>query len=434
MTETAEDLILFLNSSPTPFHAVSECSRRLMNAGFMQLKEEDYWEIETGDRFFVTRQDSSIVAFQVGSSGPEDNGFRIIGAHTDSPNLRIRPDAELKNDGYSQLAIEPYGGVLLHTWLDRDLSLAGRVFFEAEGKSTYALINVKRPILRVPSLAIHLERDVNKKGLSLNPEKHLFPILGLENCSRLTDLVGEEILKGEESLKSVDRIHAYDLMAYDVQPAEIMGPNNDFISSGRLDNLSSCHAGLTSLIESSLEGESSFTRVVALFDHEEVGSVSSRGADSTFLEDVLNRVVSSTSKSSHQHFARSFARSTAISADMSHGVHPNYPDKHDRNHRPVLGSGPVIKTNVNQAYATDSETASMFSRLCREVGVQPQAFSSRNDLACGSTIGAITSARLGIRTVDVGNSMLSMHSCREFASSHDVEPIVRVFTKFFKNP
>ena len=161
MTETAEDLILFLNSSPTPFHAVSECSRRLMNAGFIQLKEEDYWEI----------------------------GFRIIGAHTDSPNLRIRPDAELKNDGYSQLAIEPYGGVLLHTWLDRDLSLAGRVFFEAEGKSTYALINVKRPILRVPSLAIHLERDVNKKGLSLNPEKHLFPILGLENCSRLTDLI-----------------------------------------------------------------------------------------------------------------------------------------------------------------------------------------------------------------------------------------------------
>ena len=235
MTETAEDLILFLNSSPTPFHAVSECSRRLMNAGFMQLKEEDYWEIETGDRFFVTRQDSSIVAFQVGSSGPEDNGFRIIGAHTDSPNLRIRPDAELKNDGYSQLAIEPYGGVLLHTWLDRDLSLAGRVFFEAEGKSTYALINVKRPILRVPSLAIHLERDVNKKGLSLNPEKHLFPILGLENCSRLTDLVGEEILKGERSLKSVGRIHAYDLMAYDMQPAEIIGPNNEFISSGRLN-------------------------------------------------------------------------------------------------------------------------------------------------------------------------------------------------------
>lgn len=433
MTNRVGDLISFLDASPTPFHAVSECSRRLKDVGFRQLNEVDSWEIGVGDRAFVIRQDSSLIAFQVGLESPENAGFRIIGAHTDSPNLRVRPKPHLQGEGYSQLAIEPYGGVLLHTWLDRDLSLAGRVFFESEGTTNHALVNIARPILRVPSLAIHLDREVNKSGLKLNAEKHLFPIIGLDGCLSLDELLAKELQEKNRVTSLVTKIYSYDLMTYDSQLAALVGSDSDFICSGRLDNLSSCHAGLTALIDSSSEGGANATRVVALFDHEEVGSISSRGADGTFLETVLERILHASVQHSQQEFEKSIAQSFAISVDMSHGVHPNYPEKHDRNHRPVLGFGPVIKSNVNQAYATDSETSAMFLGICNDEDVRPQMFSSRNDLGCGSTIGSITSARLGIKTVDVGNSMLSMHSCREMASSRDVEPMIRVLHRFFES-
>ncbi len=420
--DAARDLLRFIEASPSPYHAVAEVVARLSAGGFRAFDERESWELSPGTRGYVIRG-GSVVAFVIGTRPAADAGFRLVGAHTDSPNLRVNPAARYESAGYVQLAVEVYGGVLLGTWLDRDLSLAGRLVL-ADGSEM--LVRHPGPVCRVPSLAIHLNREVNKEGLTLNAEKHLSPVLGLEH-ENAPDLL--ERLLATQSAAGVrpDDVLGFDLCLFDVVPGALGGANGEFVFSARLDNLASCHAATSALLRAIDPAEP--TRVIALYDHEEVGSQSATGARSGFLEQVLERLALAAPDSPRDAKARAFARSLLVSADMAHAVHPNYADKHDKQHRPVLGKGPVLKFNVNQSYATEASGAAAFVAACRSEGLTPQRFVSRNDMPCGSTIGPISAARLGIRTVDVGNPMLSMHSCREMAAVSDVEPMIRVLRR-----
>ena len=431
MSDSATDLLAFIDRSPTPYHAVAEGVRRLEAAGFRAASEMDVWELAPGDRRYVVRSEGSLAALQVGEVTPAEAGFHIIGAHTDSPNLRVKPKADLQAHGYRQLPVEPYGALLLHTWLDRDLSLAGRVSFVGNGGLQTRLVDFERPLLRIPNLAIHLQRGVNQEGLKLNPQQHLVPLMGLEDAPPLPELLTAELRASGLAEVDATDIRAYDLMTYDTQRACLAGSRGEFIHASRLDNLASCHAGVTALLAAASGPLPPFTRMIVLYDHEEVGSRSAQGAGGTFLASALERVVSGFRSGEPQGLARAIACSTLISADMAHAVHPNHSDRHEPGHRPVIGRGPVIKVNSGQAYASDAATAGLFATLCDRVGVEPQHFVTRSDLACGSTIGPITAARVGLRTVDVGNPMLSMHSCREMAGTADVEPMIDVLTAFF---
>jgi len=431
MSDAARDLIAFIDASPTPYHAVAEAARRLEAAGFRDCAEHELWSLESGDRRMVVRNGGSLVAFQVGSESPVMGGFRIVGAHTDSPNLRLKPSADVTAHGYRQLAVEPYGGILLHTWLDRDLSIAGRVSLRDGDALRTVLVDFGRPLARVPSLAIHLNRELKEKGLQLNPQTHALPLVGLESAPTLAALLATELRAQALADVAPEAILAFDLMLYDVQPSGIIGADGAFVVAPRLDNLASCHAAVSAMLGAAGTELGRSTRAVVLYDHEEVGSESAQGAGGTFLVETLERVVAAYKGGAAQGFARARARSQVVSADMAHAVHPNFADKHEPGHKPVLGRGPVIKSNVNQSYATDATTAGEFAALCARVGVVPQHFTSRNDQPCGSTIGPITAARTGIPTVDVGNPMLSMHSCREMAGSADVAPMIRVLQAFF---
>ncbi|MGB5811769.1 MAG: M18 family aminopeptidase [Polyangiales bacterium] len=415
----AEDLLQYIDASPTPFHAVAETVRRLESQGYRRLDEAEAWGLEPGDKVYVIRGGGSLAAFHLGAVPPRTAGFRLIGAHTDSPNLRVKPNPTRVASGYAQIGMEPYGGVLLHTWLDRDLSLAGRVSLE---DGTTRLVDLARPLLRVPSLAIHLNRQVNKTGLLINAQKHMVPVVALtaDEPFDLRNTVAEA-LDGVDA----DDIVAWDLMAYDTQPATISGVGDAFIHAGRLDNLASCHAGCTALLASDQATEA--TRGIVLYDHEEVGSRSARGAASDFMRSTLQRLAGDRPDD----YPRAIANSFLISADMAHAVHPNHSDVHEPEHQPVLGGGPVIKVNVNQAYATDSAGWAAFEGWAQAAEVKTQRYVVRSDLGCGSTIGPITAAELGIRTVDVGNPMLSMHSCREMAATSDVPRMIEIMSKFF---
>jgi len=371
-----------------------------------------------------------LLAFAVGSAAPAAGGFRIVGAHTDSPNLRVKPIPDVDSNGYRQLAVEVYGGALLHTWLDRDLSLAGRVTLRSDPATQVRLIDFARPLLRIPSLAIHLQRELNQEGLKLNAQQHLAPVIGLEGSRDLTALLAAE-LGGERAVDAAD-VLAFDLMTYDFQRSAVTGAGDEFVFAPRLDNLASCHAALSALIATA-SASTAATRVVVLYDHEEVGSRSAEGAGGPFLVSSLARLVAAAGDAGVQGLPRALARSMLVSADMAHAVHPNYADKHEPGHRPRIGRGPVIKLNAGGAYATDARTAGVFAGLCGRLGISPQRFVSRSDLACGSTIGPISAARVGIRTVDVGNPMLSMHSCREMAGAADVEPMIAVLRLFLED-
>ncbi len=416
----AQDLLQYIDASPTPFHAVAEAVARLEAHGYRRLDESQPWHTGPEDKVVVVRGGASLAAFHLGAIPPSEGGFHLVGAHTDSPNLRVKPNPDLKKAGYVQIGVEPYGGVLLHTWLDRDLSLAGRALL-ADGSAR--LVDFRRALLRVPSLAIHLNRKVNTEGLKLDAQKHMAPIVGLSDASD-TDL--RALLAKELGDVDADAILAWDLMAYDTQAASLSGVNRELIHAGRLDNLASCHAGITALLAATSRAD--VTRGVVLYDHEEVGSRSAQGAASDFLRSCLQRL----SGDSPEDFYRAVARSFLISADMAHAVHPNYADSHEPKHQPKLGAGPVVKINVNQAYATDGESWASFERWAREAGVETQRFVVRSDLGCGSTIGPITAAELGIRTVDAGNPMLSMHSCREVAAVADVPKMIDVMKRFFR--
>ena len=426
----ADDLLEFIDASPTPWHAVEEVARRLSNEGFRRLDERERWTLKPGDRFFVVRAGTSIAAFQLGLEPVDRAGFRLVGAHTDSPNLRFKPNPSYAKAGYLQLGVEVYGGVLWHTWLDRDLSIAGRVAVFLDGRTHLRLVDFgRRPLARIPSLAIHLNRQVNQDGLKLNPQEHLAPVIGLESLGTvdIKAMLAEAL--GAPGLKIDPKdVLAWELCLYDVVPGSRSGVRGELIQSARLDNLASCHAGLSALLE---RRERRSTCGIVLYDHEEVGSRSAQGAASPFLRDALERIALAHSDGSRDAFHRAVQSSYLVSADMAHGVHPNYAEKHEPRHQPVLGGGPAIKSNANQSYATDAESWAMFAALCREAGVTPQYFITRTDLPCGSTIGPITAGELGIRTIDVGNPMLAMHSIRETAAASDVEKMIAVLKRFF---
>ncbi len=432
MSELVRDLLAFIDASPTPYHAVAESGRRLEAGGFRACGEDEVWDLSPGDRRFAVRSGGSLIAFELGSESPAGGGFRIVGAHTDSPNLRVKPRADVSAHGYRQIAVETYGGLLLHTWLDRDLSIAGRVTLRDAAAPRTVLLDFARPLLRIPNLAIHLHREVKSEGLKLNPQQHGIPVAGLEDAPGLAELVSTELRAQGLADAGPDEILAFDLMLYDTQPSALSGIDRAFIHAPRLDNLASCHAGLSALVTCRGSELPPCTRVLVLYDHEEVGSRSAQGAAGTFLRDSLERCVVGFKGGEPQGLARSLSRSLLVSADMAHAVHPNYADKHEPGHRPVLGRGPVIKTNAGQAYASDGLSAGTFAALCSEAGVEPQHFVSRNDMPCGSTIGPISAARVGISTVDVGNPMLSMHSCREMAGSADVVPMIAVLRRFYQ--
>lgn len=423
MRETInQGLIDFLKASPSPFHATQTLARQLEAAGFQRLDERAAWHLEPGGRYFVTRNDSSIIALRYGTRPLLEGGLRMVGAHTDSPCLRVKPQPELKRHGFLQLGVEVYGGALLAPWFDRDLSLAGRVTYRLDGKVESQLVDFRRAIAYIPNLAIHLNREANQ-GWQINPQTELPPILAQLSGKDETDF--RDLLSDQLELEHgllPDAVLDYELSFYDTQSAAVIGFNQDFIAGARLDNLLSCYAGLHALLES----ESDESCLLVCTDHEEVGSCSACGADGPFLEQVLARLIDD-----QEQRTRVIQRSLLISADNAHGIHPNYPDKHDGNHGPKLNAGPVIKVNSNQRYATTSETAGLFRQFCLDSEVPVQSFVVRSDMGCGSTIGPITASRLGIRTIDIGVPTFAMHSIRELAGSHDLAHLVKVLNVFF---
>ncbi len=427
--DDSADFIRFLDACPTPYHAAREVGERLAGAGFQALDERAAWRLGPGDRAFLVRG-GTIIAFVLGQSPPWESGFVLLGAHTDSPNLRVKPNPEQTNHGYRQLSVEVYGGALLGTWLDRDLSLAGRVVL-AGGKTE--LVRLPGSVCRIPNLAIHLNREVNKEGLVVNPQTHLVPIWALEakGNAGVLELVTAALAKTSSAGARPSDIVGFDLCLFDVQGAALGGASGELLSSARLDNLGSCYPAHQALIAAGDAGAA--TRVVALYDHEEVGSQSASGARSLLLETVLERLTFAYPDAGRDALPRALARSFFVSADMAHAVHPNYPDKHDKQHRPLIGGGPLVKVNANQSYATDAIAQGAFIDACRAEGVTPQVFVSRNDQPCGSTIGPITAARLGLRTIDVGNPMLAMHSCRETCGTADGAVMTRVMTRILKD-
>lgn len=421
--DLARDLIEFIDASPTPYHVVASVAALLEASGFRALSERDAWVLKPGDRRYVTRNDSSILALVVGEAPPASAGFSIVGAHTDSPALKVKPNADVHKAGLAQLGVEPYGGLLLSTWLDRDLSLAGRVMIgTADGALRSALVDLSRPVLRIPNLAIHLDRDVNTKGLVLNAQQHMAPVIGLEvegKRKTLRDLLAEALSSSGEAQVTAAEIIDFDLLLHDTHKGVIGGADESLIFAPRLDNLAMTHAAVLALAGSAEAQACDATRVVALWDNEECGSRSAHGAQGPFIRQVLDRIVEAHPDGAPQGPARAMARSFLVSADMAHAVHPNYADRHEPAHAPILGAGPVIKTNANQSYASDALGSAYFVKVCRAAGFEPQRFVMRSDLPCGSTIGPITAALTGIKTVDVGNPMLSMHSIREMAAVND---------------
>jgi aspartyl aminopeptidase len=420
--ELNQGLIDFLKASPTPFHATATLVKHLEVGGFQRLDERDTWSIETGGRYYVTRNDSSIVAFRMGRQSPLNGGIRMVGAHTDSPCLRVKPQPELQRQGFWQLGVEVYGGALLAPWFDRDLSLAGRVTFRRDGKVESQLIDFRLPIAIIPNLAIHLNRAANE-GWPINPQNELPPILAQVAGDERADfraLLTDQLAR-EHGLNA-DVVLDYELSFYDTQSAAVVGLNRDFIAGARLDNLLSCYAGLQALLTTDTDE----TALLVCTDHEEVGSSSTCGADGPMLEQIVQRLLPV-----GEDYVRTIQKSLLISADNAHGVHPNYADKHDANHGPKLNAGPVIKVNNNQRYATNSETGGFFRHLCMAEEVPVQSFVVRSDMACGSTIGPITASQLGIRTVDIGLPTFAMHSIRELAGSHDLAHLVKVLGAFY---
>lgn len=420
--ELTQGLIDYLKASPTPFHATRTLVQSLQAAGFKPLDERESWHTEPGGHYYVTRNDSAVIALQLGSKPMLESGLRMVGAHTDSPCLKVKPQPELQRQGFWQLGVEVYGGALLAPWFDRDLSLAGRVTYSRDGRIESQLIDFQLPIAVIPSLAIHLNREANQ-GWPINAQNELPPILAQVASEERPDfraLLADQLSREHGLLADV--VLDFELSFYDTQGAAVIGLNGDFIAGARLDNLLSCYAGLQALLNAGPEENC----VLVCTDHEEVGSTSMCGADGPFLEQVLRRVMPE-----DETFQRAINRSLMISADNAHAVHPNYIDKHDSNHGPKLNAGPVIKVNSNQRYATSSETAGFFRHLCLENEVSVQSFVTRSDLGCGSTIGPITAGQLGVRTVDIGLPTFGMHSIRELAGSRDLAQLVKVLTAFY---
>ncbi len=425
-TSFNQNLLDFLSTSPTPWHATQNMAQELDKAGFRALDEREEWNLQQGQGYYVTRNDSSIVAFRTGKRPPLEAGIRMAGAHTDSPCLKVKPNPELRRKGYYQVGVEVYGGVLLNPWFDRDLSLAGRVSVLAgDGKVRDYLVDFRRPIAFIPSLAIHLDREANSNR-SINPQTDLPPVLmhaSGDDKIAFTDLLKKQVAH-EHGEADVAKVLGYELSFYDAQPAALAGLREEFIASARLDNLLSCYIGLRSLLETSDEQPV----LLVCNDHEEVGSMSAEGAQGPFLSSVLDRWCGA------QNLSRVIARSMMVSADNAHGVHPNFSDRHDENHGPLLNGGPVIKVNHNQRYATNSRSAALYRHISNGLDLPHQTFVVRSDMGCGSTIGPITAGTLGVTTLDVGVPQLGMHSIRELCGTRDGFTLYQVLKEFMQWP
>ena len=426
-------LLNFLNASPVNFLAVRNLVEELEKAGYRRVNPcELLGKVAAGDKFFVTKNDSSVYAFEIGSKPLADAGFHMICAHCDSPTFRIKPNAEMPCEGgIVKLNTEVYGGPIMSTWFDRPLTLAGRVI--VRGKDEYTpqtlLMHVKRPLLQISNLAIHFNRQVND-GVKLSKQKDVLPLLGivsdeLEKGNMLMNVILEE-LNRQQPVKRED-ILDFDLYLADATPACTFGVHNEFISSGRLDDLSMCFAGLEALLGS---GKSAVTKVLAIFDNEETGSQTKQGAGSPFLASIINRIALAQG-GSPEAFSQAVERAFMVSADNAHALHPNYTEKFDPTNHPVLGGGPVIKFNAAQKYASDAVSAAIFAEICRKAGVPCQRFVNHSDVAGGSTLGNILASSIPLRGVDMGNGILAMHSCRETGSTADHLYCVKAFTQFF---
>ena len=426
-----------LDASPVNFLAAKYVEDQLESHGFVRLDTaEPFPDLKPGDQCFITKNHTSVFAFRVGSQAPAEAGFKLICAHSDSPGFRIKPHAEMPCEGgVVKVNTEVYGGAILYTWFDRPLSVAGRVVLRGKDPlhPLVRRIRVERPLLIIPHLAIHFNRQVNE-GNALSKQKDMLPVLGMVNEKLEAGNLLLNTLAGELNVKRED-ILDFDLSLYDTQKATLVGLNEEFISSGRLDDLAMVHAGLHAMLNSTI---TPMTQVLAVFDNEETGSGTKQGAASPVLRHLLSRIVersdgghSTAGESSSEKFIRAIERSFMISADMAHAIHPNYPEKHDPTNHPVMGGGPDIKINANQKYVTDAESAAVFAEICRKAGVPCQYFVNHSDSPGGSTLGNILTSQLPMRGVDMGNPMWGMHSVRETACVADQKYACQAFTEFF---
>ena len=423
-------LLNFLNASPVNFLAAKNITSYLEQAGYRRLDPQmPIGEVKAGDKLYVTKNDSSVYAFHIGRLPLADAGFRMICAHCDSPTFRIKPNAEMTCEGgIVKLNTEVYGGPIMSTWFDRPLTIAGRVIVRGEDAlhPKTLLLHVKRPLLQISNLAIHFNREVND-GVKLSKQKDMLPILGVVTSELERGSLLMNVICGELNIKQEDIID-FDLYLADATPACTFGVYDEFLSSGRLDDLSMCFAGLEAMIATETIDT---TKVLAIFDNEETGSQTKQGAGSPFLSMMLKRIALAQS-GSEEAFYQAVERAFMISADNAHAWHPNYSEKYDPTNHPVLGGGPVIKFNAAQKYASDAVSAAIFAEICREAGVPCQRFVNHSDVAGGSTLGNILASSIPVRSVDMGNAILAMHSCRETGSTADHIYCVKAFTKFFE--
>lgn len=406
----AQGLCAFVDASPSPFHVCATVVETLRAAGWTELHETDSWadaETASAGRSFVVRG-GSVIAWD--ASGASSSTFRIVGGHTDSPNLRVKQHPEYISAGLAMVGLEPYGGAWLNSWLDRDLGVSGRLALRGESGVRQMLVRIDEPVLRVPQLAIHLSED--RKGVHLDPQRHVNALWGIPGGTGFLDTVAER------AGVSADEVLGWELMTHDLAPSAVVGAGGDLVSAPRLDNQATCYAGLRALLDAG-DGPSESIRVLALFDHEEVGSGSDRGAASDFLTTVLERIMLARG-GDRDAFLAAMAGSVCASGDMAHATHPNYPDRHEPSHTIAVNGGPVLKVNQNLRYASDAGGEAIFAVACADAGVPLQRYVHRADLPCGSTIGPITATRTGLSTVDVGAPQLAMHSARELMGASDV--------------
>ncbi|WP_298445601.1 M18 family aminopeptidase [Gordonia sp. (in: high G+C Gram-positive bacteria)] len=403
---TAEGLGAFIDASPSPFAVCASVAAELETAGYRRLSETEAFDDAAGRRYVI--RGGSLIAWNADGAAGHDAPLWIVGGHTDSPNLRLKQHPDRRSESLATVALEPYGGAWLNSWLDRDLGLSGRLAYDDGGAVKHALVTIDEPILRVPQLAIHLSED--RKGVQLDPQRHVDAVRGIADARPIVEWVAERagLVPGS--------VLGWELMTHDVTPSRLIGTDRELLSAPRLDNQTTCYAGLRALLDAA---PGSGIPMLALFDHEEVGSGSERGAASDFLVTVCERLVGALG-GTRDDFLRVMASSLHVSGDMAHGTHPNYPERHEPGHRIDLGGGPVLKVNQNLRYASDAIGEAEFALACRRAGVPLQRYVHRADLPCGSTIGPLTATRTGLRTVDVGAPQLAMHSCRELMAAADV--------------
>lgn len=424
----ALELVDFLYDSPSACHGVKSTQKVLNENGFVEIKETDKWDLKSRGKYYVIKNDSALIAFEVGNRNIEETGLRLIGAHTDVPGFRIKPNPQMISEGkYIKLNTEVYGGPILHTWFDRPLSIAGKVSLKGKSplKPETKLVNINKPLLIIPSLAIHMNREVNE-GFKINKQVDTIPLLGLINEKLEKEDYLMNILSGELKVNKDDILN-FELGLYEYEKGMLIGMNQELISSGRFDDLWMVYAGIKALIDSR---ENEATKVMICIDNEEIGSLTAEGANSTLLNNILERIAIGLGKNKEQYY-RALANSIMISADLAHAVHPNLGNKHDPTNRPVLEGGPVLKIAASGSYSTDSFNGAIFAGICESAGVPFQKFVNRSDVRGGTTIGPVTAANLTIPVIDMGAPVLGMHSIRELASVKDNYYTIKAFTEFF---